>query len=220
MKNRITITIIDENRRYSMKNIFTKDYEIKNFKSVCEVVDIIKENKFISDLIIFTIYTKDELKSIKLLKNCTRTPVVIINKTNEDLELEVFNSNADEYFNSKYNEQIFLARIKAILNRLTYEERTVEKIANISLLPELKGVKINSKTINFSSLEFDILSLLVKNNNKIVSREKIINSVWRTNYFGDSRTVDAHIKIIRKKLGEYRRYIKTKRSVGYLFECK
>ena len=112
-------------------------------------------------------------------------------------------------------------RVDAILKR-SYGDKSEEVIDHNGIIIDDAGrtVKVDGKLLEFSLREYELLKYLVDNENIALSRDKILNNVWNYDYYGDSRTIDSHIKKIRHKLGKKGKYIKTMRGVGYKFETK
>ena len=113
-----------------------------------------------------------------------------------------------------------MARIDAILKRTMGDKKEVKDYGGIVIDPEGRTVTVDGKPIEMSLREYELLKYLVDNENIALSRDKILNNVWNYDYYGDSRTIDSHIKKIRHKLGKKGKYIETMRGVGYKFEIK
>ena len=128
----------------------------------------------------------------------------------------VFNSGA-VYLDGKY---VLVARVEAILRRTNKlgDASEVKKAGAIVLDKTAHEVKLDGKTIDLSFKEFELLDYFLDNQGIALSRERILNSVWNYDYFGDARTIDTHVKKLRSKLGEHGDYIKTVWGMGYKFE--
>ena len=113
-----------------------------------------------------------------------------------------------------------MARVEAILRRTNPEEKKVKDYGGIEIDTEGRTVKVDGKEIEMSLREYELLKYLVDNEKIALSRDKILNNVWNYDYYGDSRTIDSHIKKIRHKLGKKGKYIETIRGIGYKFEIK
>ena len=100
------------------------------------------------------------------------------------------------------------------------EKTEVKDFGGITIDPEGRTVKVDNKQIEMSLREYELLKYLIDNQGIALSRDKILNNVWNYDYYGDSRTIDSHIKKIRHKLGKKGKYIETMRGVGYKFEVK
>ena len=119
-----------------------------------------------------------------------------------------------------FSPKILVARVEAILKRTNKSEKEVKDYDGIEIDKEGRTVKVDGKPVELSLREYELLVYLVENENIALSRDKILNNVWNYDYYGDSRTIDSHIKKIRHKLGKKGKNIKTIRGVGYKFETK
>ena len=110
--------------------------------------------------------------------------------------------------------------MEAILKRLQTDKKEVIEVGEIKIDSQGRTVTVDGKQIDLSLREYELLVYLVENQGIALSRDKILNNVWNYDYYGDSRTIDSHIKKIRHKLGKKGKYIETIRGVGYKFEIK
>ena len=138
----------------------------------------------------------------------------------EQDELFGFELGADEYISKPFSPKILVARVEAILKRTVQTENTNKDFGGIVIDEQGRTVTVDGKIVEMSLREYELLKYLVDNENIALSRDKILNNVWNYDYYGDSRTIDSHIKKIRHKLGKRGKYIKTMRGIGYKFEVK
>ena len=140
----------------------------------------------------------------------------------EQDELFGFELGVDEYISKPFSPKILVARVEAILKR----GKTLENIkdstekSGIEIDDKARTVTVDGKNVEMSLREYELLKYLLDNVGVALSRDKILNNVWNYDYYGDSRTIDSHIKKIRHKLGKKGKYIKTVRGIGYKMEAE
>ena len=149
------------------------------------------------------------------------TPIIMLTARGEEQdELFGFELGVDEYISKPFSPKILVARVEAILKRTKGNTKEVKEYDGIEIDKEGRTITVDGKTLELSLREYELLVYLVENENIALSRDKILNNVWNYDYYGDSRTIDSHVKKIRHKLGKKGKYIKTIRGVGYKFEIK
>ena len=158
---------------------------------------------------------------LRQIRQTSKVPIVMLTARGEEQdELFGFELGVDEYIAKPFSPKILVARVEAILKRVN-GDKTVKKDYNGIVIDEQgRTVKVDGKLLELSLREYELLTYLVENENIALSRDKILNNVWNYDYYGDSRTIDSHIKKIRHKLGKRGKYIQTMRGVGYKFEIK
>ena len=140
-------------------------------------------------------------------------------KSDEASELNGFDCGADEYISKPFSPKILTARVEALIRRsYSIDSSEIIDVGGIIINKAAHIVKINDEEIELSFKEFELLTYFVDNKGIALSREKILNNVWNYDYFGDARTIDTHVKKLRKKLGDKGDYIKTIWGMGYKFE--
>ena len=147
-------------------------------------------------------------------------PIIMLTaKSEENDELTGFECGADEYISKPFSPKILTARVDALVRR-TYQIDNSEiiEIGGIEIDKAAHIVRIDGNEIELSYKEFELLTYFVENKGIALSREKILNNVWNYDYFGDARTIDTHVKKLRKKMGEKGDYIRTIWGMGYKFE--
>jgi len=133
-----------------------------------------------------------------------------------------FELGIDDYVVKPFSPKELMARVKAVTSRKAAQQPAVpERMAFEGLEIDMAGreVYVNGQKANMTPKEYDLLFYLVKNRNIALTRDKLLEEVWGYDFFGDDRTVDTHIKMLRNSLGEYRKYIVTLRGMGYKFEA-
>lgn len=138
----------------------------------------------------------------------------------EEDELQGFSLGADEYIAKPFSLKILLARMEAVLRRGGAEEPAAHPaVDGLTIDPVGREVRVDGQPVELTYTEFELLSYLMTNAGVALSRDKILDSVWRYDYYGDARTVDTHVKKLRNKLGRHGDHIKTIRGIGYKFEA-
>ena len=156
----------------------------------------------------------------RTIREHSKVPIIMLTaKADERDELLGFELGVDEYISKPFSPKILVARVEAILRRTnSISKEDVIKAGAIEINKAAHMVTIDGKPIDLSFKEFELLTYFVENQNIALSREKILNSVWNYDYFGDARTIDTHVKKLRSKLGDKGDYIKTIWGMGYKFE--
>ncbi len=150
----------------------------------------------------------------------SKVPIIMLTaKSDERDELLGFELGVDEYISKPFSPKILVARVEAILRRTgqAASEMIVEA-GGIRLDKQAHSVTVEGKDIDLSYKEFELLAYFMENRGIALSREKILNSVWNYDYFGDARTIDTHVKKLRSKMGAKGELIKTIWGMGYKFE--
>ena len=153
-------------------------------------------------------------------ENSTLPIVMLTARSEEQDELFGFELGVDEYITKPFSPKILVARVEAILKRTVAKDKETKDYDGIVIDDEGRTVTVDGKPIELSFREYELLKYLLDNENIALSRDKILNTVWNYDYYGDSRTIDSHIKKIRHKLGKKGKHIQTIRGIGYKFEIK
>ena len=154
------------------------------------------------------------------IRKDSMVPIIMLTAKGEERdELQGFDCGADEYISKPFSPKILTARVDALVRR-AYQMDKAEciEIGGIEIDKAAHIVKIDGEEIELSFKEFELLTYFVENRGIALSREKILNNVWNYDYFGDARTIDTHVKKLRKKMGEKGDYIRTIWGMGYKFE--
>ena len=220
------ILVVDDEQR--MRKLIKDFLKVKGY-SILEAEDgekalqVYQENKSKIALILLDVMMPklDGWSVLRQIRQESKVPIVMLTARGEEQdELFGFELGVDEYISKPFSPKILVARVEAILKRTTKDTTEVKNYAGIEIDKEGRTVKIDGKSIELSLREYELLIYLIENENIALSRDKILNNVWNYDYYGDSRTIDSHIKKIRHKLGKKGKYIKTIRGVGYKFEIK
>ncbi len=224
--NDITILIVDDESR--MRKLI-KDFLVKKEYKILEAVDgedalkVFEENSTKINLILLDIMMPklDGWSVLRQIRQKSNVPIIMLTARGEEQdELFGFELGVDEYISKPFSPKILVARVEALLKRTTKQLGNVYEIGGIEIDTDGRTVKVDSKLIELSLREYELLKYLIDNKGIALSRDKILNNVWNYDYYGDSRTIDSHIKKIRHKLGKKGKYIETIRGIGYKFEVK
>ena len=213
----------DESRMRKLVNDFLsrKNYEVIEACDGEEAIDKFYGDKDISLVILDVMMPKmDGWEVCREIRKNSSVPIIMLNaKSEENDELTGFECGADEYISKPFSPKILTARVDALVRR-TYQIDNSEiiEIGGIEIDKAAHIVRIDGNEIELSYKEFELLTYFVENKGIALSREKILNNVWNYDYFGDARTIDTHVKKLRKKMGEKGDYIRTIWGMGYKFE--
>lgn len=222
----ITILIVDDEsrmRKLIKDFLMQKNYHILEAADGEEALKVFEENQNIIHLILLDVMMPklDGWSVLRQIRQTSKVPIIMLTARGEEQdELFGFELGVDEYISKPFSPKILVARVEAILKRTQSEKLELKDYGGITIDPEGRTVKVDGKQVDMSLREYELLKYLVDNANIALSRDKILNNVWNYDYYGDSRTIDSHIKKIRHKLGKKGKYIETMRGVGYKFEVK
>lgn len=226
MMSDITVLIVDDESR--MRKLI-KDFLVKKEYKILEAVDgenaidVFTENQDKINLILLDVMMPklDGWSVLRQIRQQSNVPIIMLTARGEEQdELFGFELGVDEYISKPFSPKILVARVEALLKRTAKQTSNVYDVGGIEIDTDGRTVKVDSKIIELSLREYELLKFLVDNKGIALSRDKILNNVWNYDYYGDSRTIDSHIKKIRHKLGKKGKYIETMRGVGYKFEVK
>ena len=218
------ILIVDDESRMRklIKDFLTaKGYSILEAEDGEKALEVFEENKNKINLILLDVMMPklDGWSVLRQIRQESKIPIVMLTARGEEQdELFGFELGVDEYISKPFSPKILVARVEAILKRTNQKAKEIKTYDGIEIDKEGRTVKVDGKQVELSLREYELLTYLVDNENIALSRDKILNNVWNYDYYGDSRTIDSHIKKIRHKLGKKGKYIKTMRGIGYKFE--
>lgn len=219
------LVVDDESRMRKLLNDFlvAKGYHILEAEDGEKAIEVFEENKNKIKLILLDVMMPklDGWSVLRKIRQDSNVPVIMLTARGEEQdELFGFELGVDEYISKPFSPKILVARVEAILKRVYGDIKEVKDYDGITIDQEGRTVKVDGKPIDLSLREYELLKYLLDNENIALSRDKILNNVWNYDYYGDSRTIDSHIKKIRHKLGKKGKYIETIRGIGYKFEIK
>lgn len=217
------LVVDDESRMRKLVRDFLvkKDFEVLEAGDGAEAIDLFFETKDIALVILDVMMPKmDGWQVCREIRKYSKVPIIMLTaKSDERDELLGFELGVDEYISKPFSPKILVARVEAILRRTNaISSEDVLRAGAIEINKAAHQVLIDGKNVDLSYKEFELLTYFVENQGLALSREKILNSVWNYDYFGDARTIDTHVKKLRSKLGERGDYIKTIWGMGYKFE--
>lgn len=221
--DRMKILVVDDESRMRklVSDFLTrKGYEVIEAADGIEAVDIFMENKDISLIVLDVMMPgMDGWEVCREIRKDSKVPIIMLTaKGEENDELHGFECGADEYISKPFSPKILTARVDAILRRAYgVDGNEVIEIGGIVIDKAAHIVKIDGEEIDLSYKEFELLTYFVENKGLALSREKILNNVWNYDYYGDARTIDTHVKKLRKKMGDKGDCIKTIWGMGYKF---
>lgn len=201
-----------------------EEYTVTEADNGMEAVNLCRENDY--DLIIMDVMMPrlDGYSACKEIHKIKNIPVIMLSARGEEYDkLFGFEIGVDDYVVKPFSPKELMARVKAVLkrNKTQHEKSMPDRYTFEGLEVDISGreVYVNGVKASMTPKEYDLLFYLVKNKNIALSRDKLLEEVWGYDFFGDDRTVDTHIKMLRNSLGEYRKFIVTLRGMGYKFEA-
>ncbi len=224
--DRIKILVVDDESR--MRKLVKDFLEREGFRVLEagdgeQAMELFYADREIALLILDVMMPKmDGWQVCREVRQTSKVPIIMLTARGEEQdELQGFELGVDEYISKPFSPKILVARVEAILRRThTLDAGEVADAGGISIDKAAHRVQVDGRDVELSYKEFELLSYFVENKGIALSREKILNSVWNYDYFGDARTIDTHVKKLRSKLGDKGNYIKTIWGMGYKFEVE
>lgn len=223
--NKLKILVVDDESR--MRKLVRDFLEKQNFAVLeagdgSEALDIFFDNQDIALIILDVMMPKmDGWQVCREVRGYSEVPIIMLTALSDERdELQGFELGVDEYISKPFSPKILVARVEAILRRTNQvtDDETIE-YGGITIDKAAHVVSIDGNPIDLSYKEFELLTYFMENKGIALSREKILNSVWNYDYFGDARTIDTHVKKLRSKLGDKGDLIKTVWGMGYKLEA-
>ena len=217
------LVVDDESRmRKLVKDFLTKkNFQVLEAGNGEEAMDIFYEEKDIALIILDVMMPKmDGWEVCREIRKNSKVPIIMMTaRSDERDELLGFDLGVDEYISKPFSPKILVARVEAILRRTGQNNpEDVISAGGIVIDKAAHLATVDGKPMELSFKEFELLTYFLENQGIALSREKILNSVWNYDYFGDARTIDTHVKKLRSKMGDKGEYIKTVWGMGYKFE--
>lgn len=218
---KVKILIVDDekNIREVIREYASLDgYDVMEAGSGVKALELLNNNKF--DLMILDIMMPimDGFTLLNSIPKEKKIPTIILSARDDEVDkLEGFDRGIDDYLCKPFSPRELMARVKAILKRTKgdVDSYSYDKLV-VNFLEHT--IRIDDKEINVTPKEFEILKYFINNKRIAISREQLLNKIWGYDFYGDDRTVDTHIKMLRNNLGRYRDLIITVRGIGYKFD--
>ena len=223
MEKRKILVVDDKSRmRKLVRDFLTKQgFEVLEAGDGEAALDIFYKDKEIALLILDVMMPKmDGWQVCREIRSHSKVPIIMLTARGDERdELLGFELGVDEYISKPFSPKILVARVEAILRRTSQtDEDGVLRAGGVEISKISHIASIDGVPMELSYKEFELLAYFMENQGIALSREKILNSVWNYDYFGDARTIDTHVKKLRSKMGEKGEYIKTIWGMGYKFE--
>ena len=226
MEQRLKIMVVDDEsrmRKLVKDFLVKKNFEVIEAENGADAIDLFFTQKDISLIILDIMMPKmDGWEVCREIRAYSKVPIIMLTaRSDEQDELLGFELGVDEYISKPFSPKILVARVEAILRRTNaISPDELLKAGGIEIDKAAHQVTVDGNYVELSFKEFELLTYFMENQGLALSREKILNSVWNYDYFGDARTIDTHVKKLRNKLGKKGNYIRTIWGMGYKFEVE
>ncbi len=203
-----------------------EEYQVTEAENGMEAVALCREQEF--DLIIMDVMMPrlDGFSACKEIRKKSNTPVIMLSARGEEYDkLFGFEIGIDDYVVKPFSPKELMARVRAVINRRNTAPETQQhsrrmKFEGLEIDLAGREVYVDGQRASMTPKEYDLLFYLVKNKGLALTRDKLLEEVWGYDFFGDDRTVDTHVKMLRGSLGVYRKFIVTLRGMGYKFDAE
>ena len=222
--DKIKILVVDDESRMRklVKDFLGREgYQVLEAGDGMEAMEVFYDEKDIALIILDVMMPRmDGWQVCREVRQSSKVPIIMLTARSEERdELQGFALGVDEYISKPFSPKILVARVEAILRRTGQDAgNDVLSAGGIVIDKSAHQASVDGKPMELSFKEFELLTYFLENQGIALSREKILNSVWNYDYFGDARTIDTHVKKLRSKMGEKGEYIKTVWGMGYKFE--
>lgn len=213
----------DENIReieeFALMNVGHKVCGFGNAKSFFKRMEEIYPKLIIVDIMLPDESGNEIVRKLRKNPETRRIPVIMVTAKTSELDLiKGLEDGADDYIRKPFSVMELVSRVKALLRRSSTDDEKIVSLDKLVLNNEKREVTIDNNQVELTFKEYELLHLFLINKGIVLSRNTIMDNVWGTDYEGESRTLDMHIKTLRQKLGEYGNRIRTIRNVGYIIE--
>ena len=198
-----------------------EDFTCEEAQNGFEALEKLRGGNF--DMIVLDIMMPglDGFETMGELRKWSQIPVIVLTARDEEYDkLLGFHLGADDYVSKPFSPKELVARIKAVMKRVDKKQDQPIQYGELRVETAARTAFLGEQALSLTPKEFDLLTVLVRNEHLVLSREQLLQQVWGYDYYGDVRTVDTHIKTLREQLGPYRKWIRTVWGVGYQFEYR
>ena len=195
-------------------------YECDQASNGYDAIEMVKRNNYDCVILDIMMPELDGFSACKKIKEIKNVPVIMLSaRQEEDDKLFSFDLGVDDYVTKPFSPKELMARIKVVCERNSSNQTREYIFEGLMIDLDGRNCYVDKQKVSLTPKEFDLLVYLIENKNVALPREKILANVWNTDFYSDDRTVDTHIKMLRKDLGEYQKFIVTVRGMGYKFEA-
>lgn len=215
------ILIVDDEaliRDVIREYLLLEGYEVDEAQDGDDAIKKCKLNDYALVIMDIMMPHKDGYQACKEIKAIKDIPFIMLSARSEEYDKLIgFDLGIDDYVTKPFSPKELMARVKAVLKRTT-QESDLYQLETLVIDDKAHEVIIDGENVYLTPKEYDLLKYFVSNKNIALSREQLLTNVWGYDFYGDDRTIDTHVKTLRKNLGKYGDYIKTVRGIGYKFE--
>lgn len=203
-------------REYAILN----GYEADEAEDGLQAIELCRQNDYDCVILDIMMPKLDGFSACKQIRAIKPVPVIMLSARQEEYDkLFGFELGVDDYVVKPFSPKELMARVKVVLDRSRRSDNAIMTFGGLKIDAAGRSVTVDGEKVNLTPKEIDLLVYLAEHRNTALSRTKLLEEVWNYDYFGDDRTVDTHIKMLRHNLGPYRDYIVTVRGMGYKFEA-
>lgn len=201
-----------------------EDFQVDEASDGKIALDLLKENDYSVILLDVMMPRVDGWTVCREIRKNKQTPIIMLTARGEEYDkLFGFELGVDDYVVKPFSPKELLARIKSVIRRSNLDANgiansNVVSFEGLKIDFDARNVIVDSEQITLTPKEYDLLSFFAQNKNKVFSRDQLLNQIWGYDFYGDNRTVDTHIKSLRERIGQYRKFIITVWRTGYKFE--
>ena len=219
----MNILVVDDEKliRSVIKDyLLNKKFMVYEAENGEEALRVFKEEKINLVILDVMMPKMDGIETLKELRTISEVPVIMLTAIKEETDkIHSFDLGVDDYVTKPFSPKELVSRVKAVLKRCGMLKE-VYQYKGLVIDYQGRKVTIDNKVINLTPKEYQLLVYFIENKGIAISRERLLNAIWGYDFYGDDRTVDTHIKMLRKSLGEYGDLITTVRKVGYKYETE